>query len=162
MRTESSTVKIVLVVGSKSSGKTAYLRLVIRRARQHGLKVGGILSPGELQGGTKQEYFVEDVRTGQKTRLAWLSNEESSPIQVGSYSFNPRAFEMANRILRESQDADVVVLDEYGPLEKSGGGFRPALEYLLQNYSGILFIALRPSLLHHIKSELLFPFIEIA
>lgn len=157
MKTKSSPTKIVLVVGGKNSGKTAYLRRVVQRARQHGLNTGGILSPGKCEKGTKSEYFIEDIRTGRQFRLAWLSERESSPIRVGSYAFSPRAFEVANRILRESRNADVVVLDEYGPLEKNGGGFRPALEYLLQNYSGILFIALRPSLLHHLQSELRFP-----
>lgn len=148
------TPKIVLVVGRKNSGKTTYLQQVLRRARQCGLKVGGILSPGKWEKNTQKEYSIVDVRTGRQIRLAWLANGQSSSIRAGAYAFSRRAFQVANQVLRESRNAEVVVVDEYGLLEKNGSGFRPALKYLLENYSGILFIALRPSLLHQFRSEL--------
>ncbi len=122
--------------------------------RKIGLTAGGFVSIGEFEDSNKQSYFLQDVQTGKRYLLASKIADASRPQVFGSYSFDPATFAAGSRILRNSLDADAIVLDEYGPLEQGGEGFREALEYLLAHYRGILFIAARPSLLDHLQTVL--------
>ncbi len=146
--------QVFLVVGSKDAGKTAYLLQLSRRARESGLQVGGILSLARLRRGKKDRYFLYDLRTGRQRLLAWRNFDPDSPVRIGSYAFDPTALNLGKQILRNCLDCDVILLDEYGPLEHRGGGFRSALEFLLDHFSGFLGISVRPALLNPLKELL--------
>jgi nucleoside-triphosphatase THEP1 len=133
----------ILVVGKKNCGKTSYLKFLVERLQKLHLKAGGFLCINQ----SKQKYFLTDIKSGEKRLFA---SEEKSPkrnIKYGIYYFDPDAFTFGSFILRNSLDAAAIFLDEFGPLEKNGSGFRSDLEFLLKNYTGFLFIAVRPSLL---------------
>ena len=148
-------LRIVLVVGRKNSGKTAFLKELAKRAREKELLVGGVLSEADMRHGQKWRYWMRDVRSGQRQILATYSQKAEAELRVGPYQFRTAAFQEAEQIFRRSLECDVLFLDEYGPLEARGEGFRHILKFLLKNYRGILMITVRPALLKHLKEEVL-------
>ena len=140
----------ILVVGNKNSGKTFYFQLLVERLRKAHLIAGGFLCINQ----SKQKYFLKDIKSGEKRLFA---SEEESPkrsIKYGIYYFDPDVFAFGSHILRSSLNANAIFLDEFGPLEKNGNGFRSDLEFLLKNYSGLLFISVRSSLLSFLVNML--------
>ncbi len=137
----------VPVVGTKNAGKTTFLEYLISRARKRHLAVAGFLSRGEVRDGHKRAYFLEDINTGERQLLAMDARWPEAFIQYGSYYFNPKVFKRGNQLLLNNMNMDVLVLDEFGPLELRGEGFRWAFDRILQEYRGIFMIAVRPSIL---------------
>ncbi len=61
--------------------------------------------------------------------------------KVGSYFFIPQALAEAEKIILQGKEADVLVVDEVGPLELSGKGFWPALKQVVfQPLTSFLFV----------------------
>ncbi len=140
----------ILIVGSKNSGKTKYLQYIFEKLTKHDLKVGGFLCITEQNNFTKDCYYLYNLR--EKTKLLFATKEDSKwPIRYGDYFFNPDAFKYGNQIIKSNLHADIIIFDEYGPLEEKGEGFSESFNYLLENYEGVLYISIRPSLLSHLK-----------
>ena len=121
--------KIILVVGAKDSGKTTYLELLVKRAELKGLTVTGFLSRGDLN---KENYYLENLNTNEKLVLASKISGLSSTIKRGEYYFSPDTLHYGNQLLKKGLRADLIVLDEFGPLECDGQGFREGFDFLLE------------------------------
>jgi nucleoside-triphosphatase THEP1 len=143
-------LKIILVVGAKDSGKTTYLEHLVKRAEIRGLSVTGFLSKGDLN---KETYYLENLKTNEKLVLASKISWKASTIKRGDYYFSPDTIHDGNQLLKDSRGADLIVLDEFGPLEYNGQGFREGFDFLLKGYSGIFCIAMRPSIYRRLKEE---------
>lgn len=137
----------ILVVGTKSAGKTTYLEHILKLLKSKRYKVGGFLCIKNTYNNSKDQYSIVDVKSGESMLLATRNAEINWPIHMGQYFFNPAAFQFGNDLLMKSTDCDIILFDEFGPIEKNGEGFFKSLIYLLKNFNGILFIAVRPSLM---------------
>ncbi|HPI72572.1 MAG TPA: nucleoside-triphosphatase [bacterium] len=166
-----SSPSIALAVGRPNSGKTTWLAAIVQRARSRGLKIDGLLSHGLWVNGIKATYELEAVATGERRPLARMNEPatgdssldekninptagslfaasapdgKGSMITCGRFQFSRFAFDWGNKILRSS--SGIIVIDEFGPLEASGNGLWPGIDYLLRHHTGPLLIAVRPSL----------------
>lgn len=137
----------ILVVGRKSAGKTTYLDYILKHLKSKRYTVGGFLCLKNTFIHSKDQYYINDVKSGKSMLLATRNVEVKWPIHMGQYFFNPAAFQFGNDILMKSMNCDIILFDEFGPIEKNGDGFFKSLIYLLKNFNGILFIAVRPSLM---------------
>lgn len=152
MNTLHPACRIILVIGPKNSGKTSYLRTIQDRAHHRGLTVGGFLSvsPGNML--NKKNYLLHAIQTGQEELLASTTPRFGQAIQYCEYYFNPKIFDLGNQILMNSIQSNMIILDEFGPLEKQQTGFYPGFNFLLKHYKGILIIALRPRLQSYLRN----------
>lgn len=148
-------LSLSLIVGLKNSCKTAFLDFLIQKAYQNKLHVAGFLSRGKLCDGQKNQYFLEDIRTGKHYLLANQTPGRSENIPYGVYFFDPDIFELGNELLLHNLNADLLVLDEFGSLELKGQGFRRAFDIILREYHGIFLIAVRPVVLPELKKILI-------
>lgn len=140
----------ILVVGKKGAGKTAYLEFLCSALRIKGEKVGGFLCLNEING-SKNDYHLFNLKNDQSWKLASRNLQDQYTIQYGDYYFNPTVFDIGNQILEESLECGAIVVDEYGPLERNRKGFYRGIQFLLNNYSGVLIIATRPVTLDPLK-----------
>jgi len=138
---------MALVVGGRDSGKTSYLEFILRRARAQGKRVGGVLNLGIRPLLEKTGFILEVVATGDRYPLADRQRHSETDIASGSFFFSLRTLTIAVEALKASAEADVIVVDEFGPLEKRGQGLWPGIEYLLHNHPGCLIITVRHRLL---------------
>lgn len=142
-----SRIQPVLIVGGKNSGKTAYLEWTALKAQQTSKRVGGFISAAEFEHASKARYFLHNLETGQRRLLAWRSTQ-AHQLRVGSYAFDPKTFQWGTDFVQRQMDYDVLIIDEFGPLEMQGLGWYALLKELLTRFKGIVFISVRPSLLH--------------
>ncbi len=118
--------RIVVVVGDPGQGKTGLVQDIARRCREAGLPVAGVVQPAVTEEGIRVGYDLLDVATGDRRPFA----RSAASVAPGSprYTFESSGWDWAaDRIRRGRQDAKVIVVDELGRLEASGGGHLRAL-----------------------------------
>ncbi len=136
-----------IITGERGAGKTTFVTRVVERLRERGLRVRGLLSPGEIRDGARWAIDLVDVATGERRRFA-TRDVEAEWIEVGSFRVDPEALEAGARALAPDRvaDADLVVVDEIGPWELSGRGWSVALDRLRAEGGPPLLLVVRRAL----------------
>lgn len=114
----------ILVTGESGCGKTSFCRRMIDSARRDGLKVGGVLAPAVHYGGNRVGADAVDLATEESVPIArsiapvpWDRRARNTTIRREGLDLARAALERAVR-----QPFDLIVIDEFGPLELAGGG----------------------------------------
>jgi nucleoside-triphosphatase THEP1 len=153
----------LLVVGEPGSGKTSWCREYIGWRRESGSSVGGILCPAIEQQGQRVGSNALDLLTGQEVPFARLSRQRSFKAgeKVGDYTISRNGISFAREAIRQAVESrcDLVVIDEFGPLELDGKGLMPAVELALASAVNVL-IVVRSSLREALQRR--FPGCEFA
>ncbi len=95
--------------------------------KRKGYNIGGMISREVRKGGARVGFEIVDLKTG---RRGWLAqtNQTSGP-QVGKYRVNLNELEAvgASSIVTAASEADLVVVDEIGPMELCSLAFKEAV-----------------------------------
>ena len=139
---------ITLVTGEIGVGKTTYIRKCVTTAVQENQMVAGILSPGIYQSGERMAIWVNEPHSGDRYPLAKLATKTSTGIVTPRWAFDPAAVQRANLSLANIVAADLLVVDELGPLEwHRGEGFIAAFDLVEKATIGKAIVVIRRSLL---------------
>ncbi len=100
---------------------------VAKRVRAEGFKVGGMVTREVRKGGVRVGFEVSDLATGEVGVLARVG--EGSGPRVGKYRVNLSDLEAVGveAVKRALREADVVFIDEVGPMELYSQKFRQAV-----------------------------------
>jgi nucleoside-triphosphatase THEP1 len=128
MRTISSA--LALWTGPKHSGKTTAAAGLIQRARRENFAVAGIIASSVYEKGTLCGFELRDLRDEIRTAQVIRS---FSPEGPGVFTFSPAALELGRAALHPDHvsSADLILVDEFGPLELRGQGWRREIDALL-------------------------------
>jgi nucleoside-triphosphatase THEP1 len=133
---------VAIITGSTGAGKTTLATAVVQRLRDGGARVAGILAPGLLEDGRRTGFDLVNLATGDRVPLA----RESLPAggahaRWSRFGFLPEGLAMGRRALGEDARAgDVIVVDEVGPFELSGGGWATALSSLSESDAALVLV----------------------
>ena len=114
---------LIIITGAIGSGKTTVCRKLVELLRNRGYACHGILTSK----GADQSIIIEDIKSGEKTILASVSNSFSGPSTV-KYSFNPQGIDFGIKAMSTYQG--ILVIDEMGQLELRGEGFAGILKLI--------------------------------
>ncbi len=133
-------VKIVLT-GRPGSGKSTVLRKIVDMLRKRGYVVGGILCPDERgPDGRRVGFRIIDIM---HNNMGWLAsvNQPEGP-RIGKYRVNVRdALKVGVTALHNSlREADIVVIDEVGPMELLVRDLRKAIMKALSSSKHVIAI----------------------
>ncbi|MDC7227328.1 MAG: nucleoside-triphosphatase [Spirochaetales bacterium] len=153
---------VKIISGAKDAGKTKTAAAIVEDLKRQGKRVAGFLSVAETV--SKNSYFLVNIESGERMKAVSMIKPAGGDCWIqynfSRFWFSETAFTAAGRLIDEiavsSQDhfPDAVFIDEIGPLELSGKGFMNPLKRLLKDYNGIVFLAVRESLVDVIISEL--------
>ncbi len=125
-----------IITGGKGQGKTTRILSL-----SYGAKGFVSVRKGEA-------YFLHDVETGSERLL--MTAERIFSSAIGRWSYDQRVFDYANSKLSELESG-VVIIDEVGRLELSGGGFAQSLSALVRKDVDLI-IAVRDSFVSSVQS----------
>lgn len=117
----------IFLTGPPRIGKTTVVLKVINGLRERGVRVGGMISQEILERGVRVGFKIVDLLNGVEGILAHI-NRDSGP-QVGKYRVCLEDLENigAKAILDACEKADVIVIDEVGPMELYSDAFKSAV-----------------------------------
>ena len=125
-------VKTVFLTGIPGVGKTTAIKRVVLALREKGLIVGGMVTSEVREKGRRIGFEIIDLLTGRKGFLATL---HGSGPRLGKYVVNLRDLvEVGVNAIREAlEKADVIVIDEVGPMELFSEEFKKAVKEALKS-----------------------------
>jgi nucleoside-triphosphatase THEP1 len=145
----------VIVTGATGSGKTTLVTAVVERLRERGTRVAGILAPGHLADGRRTGFDIVNLATGERRPLAREEDRVAGPHPRWSrFAFSAEGLALGHQALGDdARGADVIVIDEVGPFELSGGGWADALDALAATGGGRLLLVVRESVVDAVKAR---------
>jgi nucleoside-triphosphatase len=134
----SSPVRAWLLTGPPGIGKSAVVSKVIYMVRSKGYGVGGCLTKERRNGRERTGFTILDLMSGLEGRLA--SSEGILGPRVGRYRVDLKGLvEVGAVALAEAAKvADLIAIDEVGPMELTSPEFKRAVEACLKSGKPIL------------------------
>ena len=146
--------RCIFLTGRPGIGKTSVLLRVIKILKDEGLLVGGMISHEARQGASRVGFRLIDVTNGREGWLAHI-HHKSGP-SVGKYRVNLYdLYHIGVRAISSAIDtADVIVIDEVGPMELFSTAFKEAVTRAIESSKiliGVLHFRARDPLISTIR-----------
>lgn len=128
--------RIVAITGRPGIGKTTIFVRVFEKLQRDGFKITGFVCPEVRRGGRRIGFLIRSL-DGKLER--WLARIDGCDgPRVGRYYTCMEAVDVASHVLRQLPSADLVMIDEIGPMELKLPGIRSVImEALRSNKPGI-------------------------
>jgi len=144
-----------LLVGDPGEGKTTRAAELADGLRKQGCVVGGILAPGLWRDGRRDGFDVVDLIDGRRQALCRRGELEGPAC--GPFHFLADGLRLGREALRldrlRQAGADVVIVDEVGPLELSGEGWARPLDALVAEWAGPMVWIVRRELASQVSAR---------
>ena len=146
---------MVILTGEIGAGKTTRAGEVVDVLRRRGATVAGILARRAFADARHEGFDLVDLSTGRTVPLC----RDGGPggqgeEQWGRFAFTHDGLRLGREALAmDGQPADVVVVDEVGPLELSGGGWADPLDRLLDRFDGPVLLVARPAVVEAVRTR---------
>ena len=142
---------IFILTGPVGSGKTTFLKRVIDKLKKQKIKMDGFLSEAIVRHQEKIGYNLMDLGEGKSFPFIRKSGHQDWQ-RIGPYFFIPEGLSRAKKIILRSKEAEILVVDEIGPLELSGKGLWDVLEQIIfPRFQKYLFVVRREILEDFLK-----------
>ena len=137
--------KLVLWTGEKHSGKTTSVANLVEIARGEGFNVAGLLAPSLYRDGELLGFDILDLRNENRAPLTRRNTDAS---KTERFTFLPEGLKLGNAALNATatKSADLVIVDEFGPLELNGRLWRENVDSLLASSSALILLVVRQEL----------------
>lgn len=115
------------LVGSPGIGKSTILQNAVSQLKVRGYKVGGISSPEIREDGSRVGFEIVDLLSGKRgtlSRIGWASGPSIGKYRVNLADLSQIGVTALNDAIKE---ADLIVVDEIGPMELQGKDFQEAI-----------------------------------
>jgi nucleoside-triphosphatase THEP1 len=139
---------VIIITGNVQEGKTSFLIELVDLLKKNKVRVDGFMARGIHDEHGRIGYDLEHIFDGE--RQVYIRNKPSVGwYQYGKYYFNPEGEEFGKRILEciNTENNDLLVIDEIGPVELKGRGWAGEIETLLNSSRVVQLWVVRKSLL---------------
>jgi nucleoside-triphosphatase len=121
----------VFLTGIPGVGKSTVVRKVVERIQQDGVKVGGMTSADLRSGSVRVGFEIRNLMTGEAGVLAHI-NQGTGP-RIGKYHVKTEDLDRigTGAIISAIKHADLVIIDEVGPMELTSRSFKDAVQAAL-------------------------------
>lgn len=147
---------ILILFGPSGSGKTTKAMELAQKICQKGYLVGGIVAPGIFFENKRFSFDIVDLMNQQRCFLA--RRDMASSINIGPFGFSHEGFSFGDSAIQKaiSHKADLIIIDEIGPLELQNQGWAKSLRLACQSEVATILITSRPGTMEAIR-EIFFP-----
>jgi len=113
----------IFLAGQPNSGKTTAVRKICGLLNCRGKTAGGMISGEIREGGTRVGFMLEDIANATVGVLAHVNIREGPRVGRYRVNFADISHVGVTAILNALSNADVVVIDEIGPMELCSSAF---------------------------------------
>ncbi|WWQ61542.1 NTPase [Sulfolobus tengchongensis] len=132
----------VFITGNPGVGKTTILLFLVKELTNRSYKVAGFYCPEVREQGRRVGFQIVDISTNERD---WLAKEnEPGRIKIGKYTLlEENAKRIANITLSSISKADVLAIDEIGPMELKIRSVRDLIEIMLNSEKPLISVVHR-------------------
>jgi len=122
--------RLILWTGERHCGKSTSVAKLVRAVRKEGFDVAGVLAASLYRDGKLVGFDAVDLRNGKRAPLA---RRKIDGNKIGPFSFIADGLKLGNAALSITRikSADLIIVDEFGPLELRNDGWRKKVDLLL-------------------------------
>jgi nucleoside-triphosphatase len=132
----------VVITGRPGVGKTTLFQRVVARLRSLGYRVEGFICPEVRSGGRRIGFLIRSLDGSIEGWLARVEGCEGP--RVGKYRVCDEANQVAEQAIDKAiKEADLIGIDEIGPMELKSPGIRSSIIRALSSGKPGLFVAHR-------------------
>lgn len=137
--------KLILWTGEKHSGKTTSAANLAKITRDEGFNVAGLLAASIYSDGKLLGFDALDLYSGVRVPLARR--------KAGRFTFFDDGLKFGNAALSTTatKSADLVIVDEFGPLELDGQLWRENVDSLLASSKALVLLIVRQELANKVR-----------
>lgn len=137
--------KLILFTGRKHSGKTTAADRLARQVRLKGFIVAGLLAPAVYKDSRLVGFGAVDLMRDKQINLA---NRRTAAGKRGRWAFTKAGLKLGKAALNPSSasSADLIIVDEFGPLELDGRCWRKEVDLLLASTNVPVVLVVREEL----------------
>jgi nucleoside-triphosphatase len=129
----------IVITGRPGIGKTTLVKRVVSKLVHDGIRVVGFYCPEVREGGKRIGFQVTSI---DGTIRGWLARVTGCDgPRVGRYTTCYEAEKVVEEALRNLDKADLVVIDEIGPMELKLRGIRSQILRVLKSLKPGIFVA---------------------
>lgn len=125
-------MRVIMLTGRPGVGKTTMVNRIYEHYSTSGFKVEGITTREVREAGVRTGFMITDLSSG---REGWLARKDlGTGPRVGSYVVVSEDIEKIGvAALKRSMNgtADLVIIDEIGPMEMTSSSFRNGISGVL-------------------------------
>lgn len=152
----------ILWIGEKHSGKTTAATELVEATSFEGFNVAGVLAPSIYHNGTLVGFDILDL---QNKNRAPLARRKINKGKTGEFIFIADGLKLGNIALSEgiNESVELVIVDEFGPLELNGGGWRKSVDSLMARNNILKLLVVRQELADTVQKLYIdIPFMKLA
>ncbi len=128
----------VFLTGIPGVGKSTVVRKVVQRIQQDGVKVGGMTTADLGSGSIRVGFEIRNLMTGEAGVLAHVS--QTNGPRIGKYRVKGEDLDRigTEAIISAIKHADLIAIDEVGPMELTSRRFKDAVRAALASGKSLL------------------------
>jgi nucleoside-triphosphatase len=133
---DSRKCRLILITGKKHSGKTTFVQKLAERLKKENFSIAGFIAPSVYEGAFLLGFDLADIQNSQKNKFARRKST------TDNFEFSEEGYRFGRKILEseETRNADLIIIDEFGPMELEGQGWRKNVDSLLENQKCLLLV----------------------
>ena len=144
--------RLILWTGPRHSGKTTSAADLAKKVKNKGFSVSGLLAPSIYTNGQLTGFDAVNISSGERIQLSQRKQATESN-SVGEFTFSKEGLKFGSNALdsTSARSADLIIIDEFGPLELTGGGWRKNTDSILSDTKALLVLVVRDEIINKVK-----------
>jgi nucleoside-triphosphatase THEP1 len=140
--------KLILWTDEKHSGKTTSAFKLVESVCNKGFTIRGLLAPSIYENGRLVGFDAFDLQGKKQAPLIRYRKKESDkPKYLVAQFTEGLSLGHASLSLAATKTADLIIVDEFGPLELNQRGWRKDVDSLLTSSNAIILLVVRRGLI---------------
>lgn len=142
-----------LITGPKHTGKTTATATLVDELRQAGVSLAGVLAPVVCEGNDRIGYDLIDLASHRREPFLRRPAADQSAL-IGPFAVMEAGLTLGREALSPGATAaaEVVIVDEFGPAELAGGGWRDAVDRIVADEDGRVLLVVREALAEEVAN----------
>jgi len=136
---------LIVVTGEPGTGKSTWLQELRQELDNHSIAVDGVITGREYDSESTWKLVMTDIASAEK-QIAATMEPQAGVLETENYYIDRSALEWGSQRL-SAATGEWLIVDEVGILEFDHQGFYQALKQIDEQFSGVLVLSLRKSLL---------------
>lgn len=142
--------ELILWTGKKHCGKTTSVAKLAQKACDEGFAVAGLLAPCLYRNGKLVGFDVLDLRNKNRAPLA---RRRANAGKTEPFTFIDEGLKLGRDALSRAatKSDELIIVDEFGPLELGGDGWRKNVDLLLTSSNALILLVVREELAERVQ-----------